>query len=92
MLWLMLDVTLLLELTMNCFISANLMLNHLIFMEQERLVISDMAIASCEFMFEETRNYVMQRKAFSRTVAHLQVCITRFYTRWPSNLIYSLQD
>ncbi|CAL8397323.1 unnamed protein product [Boreogadus saida] len=31
-----------------------------------------MAIASCEFMFEETRNYVMQRKAFGKTIAHLQ--------------------
>ncbi|XP_058478176.1 long-chain specific acyl-CoA dehydrogenase, mitochondrial [Solea solea] len=39
---------------------------------QERLVIADMAIASCEFMFEETRNYVTQRKAFGKTVAHLQ--------------------
>ncbi|XP_056451254.1 long-chain specific acyl-CoA dehydrogenase, mitochondrial-like [Gadus chalcogrammus] len=39
---------------------------------QERLLIADMAIASCEFMFEETRNYVMQRKAFGKTIAHLQ--------------------
>ncbi|XP_041835144.1 long-chain specific acyl-CoA dehydrogenase, mitochondrial [Melanotaenia boesemani] len=39
---------------------------------QERLVIADMAIASCEFMFEETRNYVLQRKAFGKTIAHLQ--------------------
>ncbi|XP_034720979.1 long-chain specific acyl-CoA dehydrogenase, mitochondrial [Etheostoma cragini] len=39
---------------------------------QERLVIAGMAIASCEFMFEETRNYVMQRKAFGKTIAHLQ--------------------
>lgn len=39
---------------------------------QERLLIAGMAIASCEFMFEETRNYVMQRKAFGRTVSHLQ--------------------
>ncbi|CAI9535856.1 unnamed protein product [Staurois parvus] len=39
---------------------------------QERLLIADMAIASCEFMFEETRNYVRQRKAFGKTVAHLQ--------------------
>ncbi|KAL7369824.1 hypothetical protein ABVT39_009804 [Epinephelus coioides] len=39
---------------------------------QERLAIAGMAIASCEFMFEETRNYVMQRKAFGKTVAHLQ--------------------
>ncbi|KAG5833617.1 hypothetical protein ANANG_G00277790 [Anguilla anguilla] len=39
---------------------------------QERLVIACMAIASCEFMFEETRNYVIQRKAFGKTIAHLQ--------------------
>lgn len=39
---------------------------------QERLLIADMALASCEFMFEETRNYVKQRKAFGKTVAHLQ--------------------
>ena len=41
---------------------------------QERLLIAVMAIASCEFMFEETRNYVTQRKAFGKTIAHLQVC------------------
>uniref|UniRef100_A0ACB8G052 Uncharacterized protein n=1 Tax=Sphaerodactylus townsendi TaxID=933632 RepID=A0ACB8G052_9SAUR len=40
---------------------------------QERLLIADMAIASCEFMFEETRSYVKQRKAFGKTIAHLQV-------------------
>lgn len=39
---------------------------------QERLLIADMAIASAEFMFEETRNYVTQRKAFGKTIAHLQ--------------------
>ncbi|CAN9498131.1 unnamed protein product [Ophioblennius macclurei] len=39
---------------------------------QERLLVATMAIASCEFMFEETRNYVMQRKAFGKTVSHLQ--------------------
>ncbi|XP_028663926.2 long-chain specific acyl-CoA dehydrogenase, mitochondrial [Erpetoichthys calabaricus] len=39
---------------------------------QERLLIADMAIASSEFMFEETRNYVKQRKAFGKTIAHLQ--------------------
>ena len=39
---------------------------------QERLVIADLALASCEFMFEETRDYVRQRKAFGKTVAHLQ--------------------
>uniref|UniRef100_A0AAZ1XSL6 Acyl-CoA dehydrogenase/oxidase C-terminal domain-containing protein n=1 Tax=Oreochromis aureus TaxID=47969 RepID=A0AAZ1XSL6_OREAU len=45
---------------------------------QERLPVADMVIASCEFMFEETRNYVMQRKAFCKTVAHLQVFIDKF--------------
>lgn len=39
---------------------------------QERLLIADMALASCEFMFEETRNYVLQRKAFGKTIANLQ--------------------
>ncbi|XP_063066898.1 long-chain specific acyl-CoA dehydrogenase, mitochondrial [Engraulis encrasicolus] len=39
---------------------------------QERLLIAVMALASAEFMFEETRNYVMQRKAFGKTIAHLQ--------------------
>ncbi|KAL6115318.1 acadl [Pungitius sinensis] len=39
---------------------------------QERLAIAAMGIASCEFMFEETRNYVMQRKAFGKTISDLQ--------------------
>ncbi|XP_020792245.1 long-chain specific acyl-CoA dehydrogenase, mitochondrial [Boleophthalmus pectinirostris] len=39
---------------------------------QERLVIAGMALASAEFMFEETRSYVMQRKAFGKTISHLQ--------------------
>ncbi|XP_067844251.1 long-chain specific acyl-CoA dehydrogenase, mitochondrial isoform X1 [Heptranchias perlo] len=39
---------------------------------QERLLIADMAIANCEFMFEETRKYVKQRKAFGKTIADLQ--------------------
>ncbi|XP_035657545.1 long-chain specific acyl-CoA dehydrogenase, mitochondrial-like [Branchiostoma floridae] len=39
---------------------------------QERLIIADMAIASSEFMFEETRNYVKERKAFGKTVSRLQ--------------------
>lgn len=45
---------------------------------QERLLIGAMAIASCEFMFEETRNYVKMRKAFGKTLANLQVdkCFT----------------
>lgn len=44
---------------------------------KERLLIADMALASCEFMFEETRNYVKQRKAFGKTIAHLQVSLNR---------------
>ena len=40
---------------------------------QERLLIADMAQSSCEFMFEETRNYVLQRKAFGKTLSSLQV-------------------
>ncbi|KAI5611376.1 long-chain specific acyl-CoA dehydrogenase, mitochondrial, partial [Silurus asotus] len=39
---------------------------------QERLIIAVMALASCEFMFEETRGYVTQRKAFGKTIADLQ--------------------
>ncbi|KAM8721875.1 long-chain specific acyl-CoA dehydrogenase, mitochondrial [Acanthopagrus schlegelii] len=39
---------------------------------QERLVIALMGLASCEFMFEETRNYVLQRKAFGKTISNLQ--------------------
>uniref|UniRef100_A0A2K6KFB6 Long-chain specific acyl-CoA dehydrogenase, mitochondrial n=1 Tax=Rhinopithecus bieti TaxID=61621 RepID=A0A2K6KFB6_RHIBE len=58
---------------------------------QERLLIADMAISASEFMFEETRNYVKQRKAFGKTVAHLQtvqhklaelkthICVTRAF-------------
>lgn len=39
---------------------------------QERLIIAAMAQASCEWMVEETRNYVRQRKAFGKTLANLQ--------------------
>ncbi|XP_076849824.1 long-chain specific acyl-CoA dehydrogenase, mitochondrial isoform X1 [Brachyhypopomus gauderio] len=39
---------------------------------QERLIIAVMALASSEFMFDETRNYVLQRKAFGKTIADLQ--------------------
>ncbi|XP_004701832.1 long-chain specific acyl-CoA dehydrogenase, mitochondrial [Echinops telfairi] len=58
---------------------------------QERLLISELAISACEFMFEETRNYVKQRKAFGKTVAHIQtvqhklaelkthICVTRAF-------------
>ncbi|XP_004674867.1 PREDICTED: long-chain specific acyl-CoA dehydrogenase, mitochondrial [Condylura cristata] len=58
---------------------------------QERLLIAELAISACEFMFEETRNYVKQRKAFGKTVAHIQtvqhklaelkthICVTRAF-------------
>ena len=39
---------------------------------QERLVIAVHSAAHCEAMFEETRDWVRQRKAFGRTVADLQ--------------------
>ncbi|XP_076437512.1 long-chain specific acyl-CoA dehydrogenase, mitochondrial-like [Babylonia areolata] len=39
---------------------------------QERLLIATMGQAACEWMFEETRNYVRERKAFGRTLSKLQ--------------------
>ena len=40
---------------------------------QERLIIATMGLANCEFMFEETRTYVNERKAFGKTLSKLQV-------------------
>ena len=34
--------------------------------------ILNLAIADCEWMFEETRNYINTRKAFGRTLSGLQ--------------------
>jgi len=39
---------------------------------QERLLIGAICAASMEFMFEATRNYVAERKAFGGTLANLQ--------------------
>jgi len=39
---------------------------------QERLQIGITAIADCEWMFEETRNYINTRKAFGKTLSGLQ--------------------
>lgn len=39
---------------------------------QERLMIATIGQANNEWMFEETRNYVRERKAFGRTLAKLQ--------------------
>merc|ERR1719331_3251440 len=39
---------------------------------QERLQIGITAIADCEWMFEETRNYINTRKAFGRPLSGLQ--------------------
>lgn len=36
-------------------------------------MIAVLSLAGSEFIFEETRNYVMQRKAFGKTIADLQV-------------------
>uniref|UniRef100_A0A6A7FNF0 Long-chain specific acyl-CoA dehydrogenase n=2 Tax=Hirondellea gigas TaxID=1518452 RepID=A0A6A7FNF0_9CRUS len=59
---------------------------------QERLLIGIMSTANCEWMFETTREYVKQRKAFGKTLAHLQtvqhklaeiksqVCMMRAFT------------
>jgi len=40
---------------------------------QERLTIGIHACAHAEFIFEETRNYVQQRKAYGKTLTNLQV-------------------
>jgi long-chain-acyl-CoA dehydrogenase len=39
---------------------------------QERLLIAVLSAANCEWQFETTRAYVKQRKAFGKTLAHLQ--------------------
>ena len=39
---------------------------------QERLLIANLCLGACEFMFEETRDYVKQRKAFGKTLSKLQ--------------------
>lgn len=40
---------------------------------QERLTIGIHACAHAEYMFEETRRYLMQRKAYGKTLSSLQV-------------------
>lgn len=40
---------------------------------QERLLIANIAQSGAEWAFEETRAYVKQRKAFGKSLAHLQV-------------------
>jgi len=59
---------------------------------QERLLIGIMSTSNCEWMFETTRTYVKERKAFGRTLSHLQtiqhklaemktrICTTRSFT------------
>ncbi|PVD35962.1 hypothetical protein C0Q70_02931 [Pomacea canaliculata] len=58
---------------------------------QERLLIASLGLSACEWMFEETRNYIRQRKAFGKTLSKLQtvqhkmaemkteICITRAF-------------
>lgn len=38
-------------------------------------MIADLAVSACEFMFEETRTYVKERKIFGKTVAQMQVSL-----------------
>ena len=40
---------------------------------QERLTIGIHAVAHAEYMFEETKRYLMQRKAYGKTLSNLQV-------------------
>ena len=40
---------------------------------RERLIVAVGSQAHAEFMFEETRNYVRQRKAFGKTLSNIQV-------------------
>lgn len=59
---------------------------------QERLLIADQAIAACEAVFELTRSYVKERKAFGKPIGDLQtirhklaelkteICIGRTFT------------
>uniref|UniRef100_A0A452QY77 Acyl-CoA dehydrogenase long chain n=1 Tax=Ursus americanus TaxID=9643 RepID=A0A452QY77_URSAM len=53
---------------------------------QERLVIADLAISASEFMFEETRNYVKERKAFGKTVAHIFISYIIYVNLFRNNL------
>ncbi|XP_033098134.1 long-chain specific acyl-CoA dehydrogenase, mitochondrial-like [Anneissia japonica] len=39
---------------------------------RERLIVASLANGHAEFMFEETRNYVRERKAFGKTLSNLQ--------------------
>mmetsp|Transcript_90964 Transcript_90964/g.259632 ORF Transcript_90964/g.259632 Transcript_90964/m.259632 type:complete len:309 (+) Transcript_90964:499-1425(+) len=39
---------------------------------QERLLIADMGVASAEAVFEQTKNYTMERQAFGGSLANLQ--------------------
>jgi len=39
---------------------------------QERLLIGAMSVAKCEFMFETTRDYILDRKAFGAPIAKMQ--------------------
>ena len=49
---------------------------------QERLTIGVHACAHAEFIYEETRNYVTQRRAYGKTLAALQVLSTARLLGW----------
>jgi len=40
---------------------------------QERLLIGDMSVAKAEFMYEKTRDYILDRKAFGAPIAKMQL-------------------
>lgn len=52
---------------------AFLTLFHLHLVTQERLLIADIAVSSAEGIFEVTRDYVTERKAFKKRIADFQV-------------------
>ena len=43
---------------------------------QERLLVGTMVMAHCEWMFETTRAYVKERKAFGKTLSSLPVSVS----------------
>lgn len=60
---------------------------------QERLLIASLGLSACEWMFEETRNYIRQRKAFGKTLSKLQVKLDIFLVlHWIYFKYHSIQD
>lgn len=51
-------------------------------LKHERLVVAGMTIGLAEYMFETTRTYVKERKAFGKRLADLQVWL--FHVNLPA--------